>query len=723
MRSRFISALSSGASLAVIVTLFLWPSAIAHVLASAWSTATGSHSPSPVDLTPPQANNPAPGSAAPAPFPTEPPIPKGWVSAAVEKTNENLSVAPGHGPLSTRVVAYTVNAKLDPATHKITATETLVYHNLTGQPQQEFPFHLYLNAFEPQSTFMSEQHISNPDYGWKNESYGAIKISSIAAEGMGDLAPTMHFIQPDDNNTLDHTVMQVKLPKPVAAGADVTFNISFEDTMPEVVARTGYIRDFYMVGQWFPKVGVWWKGAWNCHQFHYNTEFFADFGTFDMQITLPQNEVVGAGADLLSTTNNSDGTKTLKFHSEDVHDFSWTASPSFTDVEDSWTSSSGNEVKIHLLMSPGHESTTQRYLKVLKGTLTKFDEWYGPYPYDRITVVDPPHGGQSAGGMEYPTLVTADTFWHVPKGAFFPELVLEHEFGHQYWYGMVATNEFEEAWLDEGINSYTEVKIMGALYGDFTSAFHIPFGTAGDIETQRLEYITTADTDPITRRAWQFMNGNAYGGITYGKTASVLLTLENIVGEDTMRRALHTYFMRFRFTHPTGTDFLNTLQEVSGKDLKWYFDQAVSGTAILDYEVSEVRSDPNPWWKESHRHSSNTTPETAESESAAKGKYRNYVLVRRRGDFVFPVEILVKFEDGSSRTEHWDGRDRWVRYSYDLDTKVASAEVDPHHQIWIDSNFINNAKSAEPDNRASFKLKSLLTFVEEMISQSFGWLS
>src|ERR1700683_5501024 len=285
-------ALAPAAALAAIIAVFYWPGAITHVLAGALTgtapQATTMHPPVtdvPVDSQSPSQNY--------QPDTTEQsvPTPKGWVSAAVEKTNENLSVAPGHGPLSTRVVAYHIEAKLDPATHKTTASETLLYHNLTGQPQQEFPFHLYLNAFQRQSTYQSEARVNNPEHSWKDADYGAINISSISADGMGDLTSTMQYMHPDDNNTPDHTVMQVKLPHPVTAGADVTFKISFEDTMPEVVARTGYKRDFFMIGQWFPKVGVWWKGAWNCHQFHADTEFFADFGTFDVKLTLPQNEI------------------------------------------------------------------------------------------------------------------------------------------------------------------------------------------------------------------------------------------------------------------------------------------------------------------------------------------------------------------------------------------------------------------------------------------------
>ena len=169
--------------------------------------------------------------------------------------------------------------------------------------------------------------------------------------------------------------------------------------------------------------------------------------------------------------------------------------------------------------------------------------------------------------MEYPTLFTADTTWWMPKGLRFPEVVTEHEFGHQYWYGMVATNEFEDAWLDEGINSYTEVKIMDSLYGRHTSGLELG---GRDHERRRAcnacNTCRVADNDPMARKAWQYMSSDSYGGITYGKTATVLLTLEKVIGEETFRNALHTYFMRYRFTHPTKEDFLKTVEEVSGTE-------------------------------------------------------------------------------------------------------------------------------------------------------------
>ena len=621
--------------------------------------------------------------------------------------------------LSTRVVAYQIEAKLDPDKHTIAATETLTYRNLTGQPQQTFPFHLSLNAFQPQSTFMTEVRLSGtrgsgPDSDWNPKHFGSITVDKLEVEGAGDLTGKMEFIQPDDHNTQDHTVFQVTLPKPVAPGASVQFRMTFHDVLPQVVERTGYAHDFTMVGQWFPKVGVWWKNAWNCHQFHATTEFFADFGTFDVKLTVPQNEILGAAADLVSSTDNSDGTKTATYHSEDVHDFSWAASPTFTVVEDTWTGSQG-PVKIRMLMSPGHSSTTARYMKALKGSLQLFDQWYGPYPYGRITVIDPPHGGIDAGGMEYPTLITGGTSVFMPKGLLVPEVVIEHEFGHQYWYGMVATNEFEEAWLDEGINSYTEVKVMDQLYGRDTSVVNFPFVQMGEVGQQQIAYFSTPDRDPLSRFAWQFINSNSYGGITYGKTATMLLTLEKVIGEDTLRQALHTYFMRYRFTHPTGEDFLKTIEEVSGKDLHWYFNQAVYGTQILDYAVGkDAHSDPLKWWE----------PSTPGSKGNNKDEvYRTYVTLTRRGDFVFPVDLIVKFDDNSTATEHWDGQDRWVRYQYDRKARLSSAQIDARDQITMDRNPLNNSYVDAGDPRAVHKLRNIWVFASEWLSQLLAWLT
>ncbi|MFY9730362.1 MAG: M1 family aminopeptidase, partial [Candidatus Acidiferrales bacterium] len=234
----------------------------------------------------------------------------------------------------------------------------------------------------------------------------------------------------------------------------------------------------------------------------------------------------------------------------------------------------------------------------------------------------------------------------------------------------------------------------------------------GEDDEQRFAYLEKPDTDPITRFAWRFYNSGAYGAVTYGKTATVLLTLEKIIGEETVRQALHIYFMRYRFTHPTGEDFIKTIEEVSGKDLRWYFDQAVSGTQILDYKILDAHSDLVNWYE----------PEN----TAAKNSdvlYRTYVTVQRKDDFVFPVDVKITFDDKQSVSEHWDGRDRWVRYVYDRKSQLVSAEIDPGYQIWLDRDLFNNSYTVNPDTRATRKLSNILGFASEWIAQLLAWIA
>ncbi len=243
----------------------------------------------------------------------------------------------------------------------------------------------------------------------------------------------------------------------------------------------------------------------------------------------------------------------------------------------------------------------------------------------------------------------------------------------------------------------------------------------GETGLQQIGYFSDPDKDPISRFAWKFLNNGSYGGITYGKTATMLITLEKIIGEDTLRQALHTYFMRYRFTHPTGEDFLKTIEEVSGKDLHWYFNQAVYGTQVLDYEISDAHSDPLKWWEDSHH-----GPKRAGKSSGPKNAdevYRTYVTVVRKGDFLFPVDVDVKFDDGSTATEHWDGQDRWMRYQYDRKAKVESAQIDSHNQITMDRNPFNNSYVEEANRRAAHKLRNIWVFGSEWLSQLLAWLT
>jgi Peptidase family M1 domain len=612
--------------------------------------------------------------------------------------------SPDGKPLSQRVVAYWIDASVNTEAKTLDATEIVEYRNTSNQPISSIPFHLYLNAFRPQSTFSKESHLQGTDVFSGKAEQGSIDIKSVAVEGFGDVSRNMRFAAPDDDNQYDHTVMEITLPKALPPGEAIRFSLAFHDKFPLSVARSGYKRDFIMGAQWFPKVGVLWHGEWNCHQYHVDTEFFSDFGTYNINLTLPQRYVVGASGIQIAEQANSDGTRTLSFRGEDIHDFAWAASPHFQAADDTYVNRLG-PVRLHALILASHADKRDRYLSVLKQSMQKFDEWYGPYPYKQITLIDP-EPDSALGGMEYPTLITGGANWWEPTWYHYgmDETVI-HEFGHQYWYGMVASNEFEEPWLDEGINSYSEMKVAGSLFGQKTSALNGRSLYTSDAETQELFYLAQPDEDPITRAGWKFANSSSYGSIVYGKTSTVLSTLESILGEATLRQIMRVYFTRYRFQHPTGSDFFAVVEEVSGrKDLEPFLIQAFNGTEVVDYSVDSLTSSPSEWWK----------------DDSAGGPYHTSVVLRRKGSFVFPVTFEVGFTDGSKEKATWDGEDRWARFSWDKPSRAAYAQLDPDGNVRLDINPFNNSYTLERDRTARLKLTNYWVFAHQLLVQ---WLS
>ena len=198
---------------------------------------------------------------------------------------------PSPGP----IVQYDIQARLVPESKTIQGRETLIWRNDSDGPVAELRFHLYMNAFKNnRSTFMNESGGSSRGFRADKENWGYIDVPEIGIKDGADLTPTMEYVQPDDGNADDQTVMRVTLPAPVKPGESITLIIAFTVKLPKVFARAGFAGDFFMAGQWFPKIGVLWKGEWNCHQYHAQSEFFADFGTYKVEITVPEKYVVGA---------------------------------------------------------------------------------------------------------------------------------------------------------------------------------------------------------------------------------------------------------------------------------------------------------------------------------------------------------------------------------------------------------------------------------------------
>jgi hypothetical protein len=615
---------------------------------------------------------------------------------------------------SPRNASYTIEARLDPEVHTIDGTLVLTWRNTTGAPQAVLPFHLYWNAFRNTRSTSAlgrgrrAARVTGSDraraFGYTDVTRVEVLRQEDATVGT-DVTHAMRYVQPDDGNTDDRTVLEVPLPAPVEPGASVRLRIAWRSQVPYgSVGRAGWVHDYHFIAQWFPKVGVFWKGAWNAHQFHPSTEFFADYGDYDVRITLPKGYVVGATGGMPEHKDNPDGTQTLHFVQQDVHDFTWTASRRFLEKTGRFDDAGYPPVSLRLLVQPEHEHLTARYLEAARVALRHYGAWSAPYPYPYLTIVDPAWGSAS-GGMEYPTLITGGASIWSPEGLQSPDGVTVHEAGHQFWYGLVGTNEFEEPWLDEGFNRFHDRKAALLAYGPKAVGrryFGLPDVSAsgwpvlapgvflGPLQEGLSSLRRYGESDELVHLGFQYRSTSVYGLNAYTKPALSLQTLEGLLGEETMTRVFQTYARRYRFAHPTTEDFIATVNEVTGKDWRWYFQETWFSSGLCDYAV-EVENGTAPAL-EGYVEGPDGRPSPA---PAGKDEpHEAEVLLVRLGSVRLPVELEVEFEGGRTVRETWDGQYRWRRFRYP-GVEVRRATLDPGGKITLDVDPANNSWTSD----------------------------
>lgn len=582
------------------------------------------------------------------------------------------------------VVKYIIDAQLKPEVRKLSGTEVLTWANTSDVPIDHLRFHLYYNAFRSEkTTYMKEDHyLKKSKEVLSHLKFGEIKINEVDLIGgmrTEVLTHQVRYPSPDDGNENDSTVMEIPLPEPVQPGGSVTLKIQFVLMLPQIFHRTGQADDYFFIAQWFPKIGVLQAdGAWNCHQFHRNAEFFADYGEYTVSITLPEKYIVGATGNLVKTDKHVDGTVTYTYEEKNIHDFAWTAYPGFKRIEEKFTmKDSKQEILIELLLAPGHDQAVERYLHSLKYALYFFDRNIAPYPYRKITLVDPPFKGIASGGMEYPTLFTAGYLRMLPDAFKLSEMVTIHEFGHEYWYGIVGSDESREAWLDEGVNSFFELEILDEYFKDSASAVDSPFIDIEIWETDRVRYAALLPGDNVNQYSWKFLNAEQYSSNVYSKAAIFLRSLKNLVGKEKMYNFFKFYAEKFKFKHPTTTDFIETFNTFMNEDFSWAFDHYINGDEKVDNEVYSVES-------------------VKIDSDGDKETYHNEVVFLRKEGY-FPVDLLIKLENGKEIKSFWKEKNKWNRIVFEDAAPIRYAAVDPDYKVPLDYNFLNNSRMLEAD--------------------------
>ena len=632
-------------------------------------------------------------------------------SPASQPASETTQAPPPNGPTlpavqSARTASYDIDVTLEPSTRTITGNEVITWRNPGQVAAYSIRLHLYWNAFRnTNSTWFKQRRLAGDDpfafrgaddFGYTN----VTRLTRLNDDGSEtDLLKDLNFISPDDQNPDDRSLAAATLVDAVQPGGTMRLRVEWTGKFPRNFDRTGVLGNYFFVSQWFPKLGVFEAGGWNARQFFANSEFYADFGNYDVRITVPAGWTVGATGVEQSRTD-SGTTTTHRYSQADVHDFAWTTSPDFLEKRQQFDMPGRAPVQMRLLIQPEHEHLADRHFVAAAAALKYYGEWYGAYPYPSLTIVDPVFQSESSG-MEYPTIFTAGTRWLSPRYSNDPEYVVVHEAGHQFWYGLVANNEVEFAWMDEGINQYTDSRIQDIalqpnflverFFGDFIPWQYrdIPLKRATDTNYMNI-YRRHPDRDSIsvpTASLWPGTHQN----MSYHKAALMLHTLERTYTWEVMQRVLSIFFSRWKFRHPRPEDFFAVLDEVTGKDHTWFIEQVYRSSNTFDYSVDQLRSEPI-----GARGVMESPDGLKFQETKVEGQFRTTIVVRRLEAGQFPVDVLVTFSNGEQAREKWDGRGRWAVFTFDRAFTAVSAQIDPERVLLLDTNYTNNSRTAEP---------------------------
>jgi hypothetical protein len=301
------------------------------------------------------------------------------------------------------------------------------------------------------------------------------------------------------------------------------------------------------------------------------------------------------------------------------------------------------------------------------------------------------------------------------------ELVTIHEFGHNFFQGMVANNEFEEAWIDEGINSYYEMVVMEETYGANIELLSL---RAEPFDFNRMS-MGARFTDSIVQPAWTYRSGGSYGLNSYARPAVTLRHMENLLGPETFHRAMRRFFQEWRFRHPSSADFERVMQEATTDDISWFLEQALHTPYTLDYSIRYassrlVQEDRGWFWEEAGervlRGSDQESSDGADGDASAGAEdtseemYHSEVIIERLGEFRHPVTIEMVFDGGEAVRREWDGGERWLKWVEVRPQKLASVEVDPDGILALDVNRLNNSRRMEPESAPARKVWVQLLF-------------
>ncbi len=508
-------------------------------------------------------------------------------------------------------LSYKIDVRLDDRSHVLRGFETLDYVNNAPNALDTLFIHLWPNAYRDQTSAFARQKREDGSLKYfesETAEGGAIDSLDFKIDGVATSYAAWQG-NPD--------IAFLLLPKPLLPGAKIQITTPFRVKIPNSFSRLGHVEQQYQLCQWYPKPAVYDREGWHPIPYLDQGEFYSEFGTYDVYIEVPKNYVVGATGDLpagdpeIEWLNEreriskemlnkplsealfkpqfpADQFKTLHFHQEKVHDFAWFCDQSYYVLADTVDlPQSGRKVRCVAMFTNLDRNLWTRGSEYVAKAVYHYSLWNGDYPYNHATAVD---GALSAGaGMEYPNI----TVLGAGGSASNLEMVTMHEVGHNWYYGILGSNERAYPWMDEGLNTFFEARYWRELCNDEMEL--IPKGLQERLgfnfthtfmarEGYRLSASQNSD-QPVETPAADFTSIN-YGVVAYMKTGLSFNYLEDYLGRALIDKCFHTYFERWKFKHPYPADVQAVFEEVSGQDLSWFFDAYIRGTHKVDFKIT-----------------------------------------------------------------------------------------------------------------------------------------
>lgn len=602
----------------------------------------------------------------------------------------SLAAGPGE-PRPARVASYTLHARLDTAFHRVQASGQITFTNPSGVPVTELWFHLYPNAFANTHTRF-----------WKTS--GATRRNRRPLQDSGQLEVLQLSVQGSENTNLwsnaeptspgdpdDATDRRVPLTQPLPPGATLILNVSFVTQLPFIVERMGWVESFHAVAQWFPKVArLQADGTWRHFPYEALSEFSADFGDYDVTLDVPESFRVAAPGES-SILSQSNGRRSTRFIMGGVHDFAWFAWDRFEQ-----SSSPIGETRIELYAPPGHARNVQLELAELGFGLPMFQDLFGSYPYPRLVVVHPPDVANPAGGMEYPGLIVTGGPWYSPLlGSRALSSVTFHELAHQWFYGLLATDEALYPVLDEGLASWAELHALTAKYG--AGSAYSGFGVQVSASAfAQLMGTTGYRPGPLASSAASFGTFSQLTHSVYARMTLLLQTIGNVYGQEKLLAALHHYSLQNRFSHPPPQALIRAFEAKIGHAAALNLETALYSDGWVDFE-----------------------PVSVSSRRLALGSWKSSVSVRSNGTLSLPVDVDVAFDDGHVLNRLCEFNTSECSFELESQTPVTSVTVDPRRKIAIESRCTNNTIWHTVPPKPSLLLERLIYALQLVLGGTF----